>query len=71
MNKIELLERYNRNVFAELDCSIMDQSHQINNVSVISASFRGEGRKSEAQPCQVASPDNNPCQISFGVQDPI
>lgn len=49
----------------------MDQSHQINNMSVISASFRGERRKSEAQLCQVASPGNNPCQISFGGQDLI
>ena len=31
-----MLERYNMNVYKELDCSMMNQSNMVNNVSAIS-----------------------------------
>jgi len=71
MNKIELLERYNHNVFKELDCSIMNQSNQINNVSMISASFRDGDHQIDAHTSKVVITNDNACQLSFGDQDPI
>ncbi len=62
-----MLERYNHNVFKELDCSIMNQSNQINNVSAISAGFV-DGDNAPTTKAPVTA-NENACQISFGIQD--